>query len=341
MKKVFMLMLVIAFIVGCSLLASNQLTITINEDFLDQIEEIIVSIVNGDDVDTETITEITETIKITYEGTADMIMVNAYNEDGILLFTGKGEPDAMGALEIILDDAGAGVANHIVIFQDVDPWSCTAMVDMLEENGFNEGTGENEYEFVTSDEFNGVELSPFNDLVIIANDQTQDFYDELATIDDDINDFIHSGGTILWEVCDNGWSLGDIVSAGIELPDNVNINLQYESSNTIEKPDHKMFKDISGELVGNYASHEYLTNLPDETNILMTGTSSGEPTLVIYPYGGGLVFMTGQPFEHAYTHGYSMGTILPRLIKLILGEEITGNETTGGGETKSIVKSSN
>ncbi len=339
MKKVFMLMIVISFIIGCSLFASNQLTITINEDFLDQIEEIIVSIVNGDDVDTETITEITESITITYEGTADLIMVNAYNDDGILLFTGKGEPDAMGALTIILDYAGAGVANHIIIFQDVNPWSSTAMIDMLDENGFDEGTGENEYEFVTSDEFDGVELSPFNDLVIIANDQTQTFYDELAKVDDEINSFIHSGGTILWEVCDNGWNNGDIVTAGIELPDNVNINLQFEYNNTIEQPDHKMFEDISGELYNNYASHEYLTNLPDETNILMSGSDSGEPTLVIYPYGGGLVFMTGQPLEHAYSEGNTMGTILPRLIKLILGEEITGDEGPAA-TTKSITKSS-
>ena len=82
-----------------------------------------------------------------------------------------------------------------------------------------------------------------------------------------------------------------------------------------------------------------MSDLPVGTNVLMRGTDSDMPTLVIYPYGSGLVFMTGQPLEHAYTYGNTMGAILPRLIKLILGEEITGNEGPAGTKNKSSIDS--
>lgn len=340
MKKFLFLIVVTIMLANCSMLGMNQIRITIDEDFIDQIDEIIVAIVNGDDIDTETIEDIEEHITVTYDGAADFIMVKAYNAAGVLLFTGKAEPGFMGAVNITLDYAGANVASHIIILQDYDPWDCTAMVDMLDDNGFNEGTGNNEYEFITSDDFDDLEMNPYNDLVIIANDQDQNFYDAIAAIDNDINDFVYAGGTILWEVCDRGWHYGEITTAGIVLPANVSINYQYEYYNSIEQPDHKLFTGLSAseDLYNNYASHEWISNLPAGANILMRGTDSDQPTLVIYPYGSGLVFMTGQPLEHAYTYGTTMGTMLPRLVKLILGEEITGDEGPAGTK-KSVIDS--
>ena len=326
MKRILSILLILAFVTSCSLLSFGKLTIEISQDYVDQIDEIIVNMISGDDVTTETITDIEEKITVEIENGTELIKVNAYNNAGALIFTGKGKPGTFGSLTIELDFVGTNLANHIIILQDALPWNSSAMTDMLEEHDFTEGTGENQYEFIESVDFDELELNANEDLVIIANDQTQAFYDGLADINNEINAFVYSGGTLFWEVCDNGWNYGDIGTAGIELPGGVNINLLYEYYNVIVQPDHPMFKNVDDTLYNNYASHEYMTNLAEGTNILMKGTDSDGATLITYPYGGGLVFMTGQPLEHAYTYGNTMGAILPRLVKLILGQEITGDE---------------
>lgn len=323
MKRIlFSIIIGVLVISSCSLLGYNTITINIPDEFIDDINELIVSIAAGDNVSEETITEITEQVTLTHIGSIDVVMVYAYDDNNVLIFTGKG---GGGNLNITLDYVGANAANHIVIFQDGLPWSTTSMEDMLIAEGFTEGEGENQYEFVTSDEIAGFSLNPFNDLLIIANDQNQAFYDNVAASNDKINTFVHSGGTIMWEVCDNGWAGGDINNAGIELPADIDINLQFEYYNYITNPDHKLFTGIDGDtLYNNYASHEYFTSLPDGLNELMRGTDSGEPTLVVYPYGAGIVFMTGQPLEHAYIYNpTSMGMILPNFVKLVLGKDIT------------------
>ncbi|MDD3802806.1 MAG: hypothetical protein PHW02_00275 [bacterium] len=320
MKKLFVLFLTTLFLLSsCSLIGYNTIKISIPAEYIDQIDKLIVSIANGDAVDEKEIEEISEEISFTHFGFIDVIMAYAYNAQGVLLFTGKG---GKNDLNIELDYAGANAASHIVIFQDGLPWGTTSMQDMLLAEGFTEGDGENQYEFVTSDEISGFGLNPYTDLLIIANDQAQTFYDVLGADNGKINDFVYSGGTVLWEVCDNGWAYGDIKSAGIELPGGIEINLLYEYYNTIMQPDHKMFDGITlTELYNNYASHEYFTLLPAGTNVLMNGSDSDQPTLVVYPHGAGIVFMTGQPLEHAYIYNpESMGLILPRLVKLVLGK---------------------
>lgn len=320
MKKALVFFSVLLLLLSsCSLIGYNTVKITIPSEYLSQIDKLIVSFANGDNVSEEEVEEITEEISLTHWGFIDVVMAYGYNAQGILLFTGKG---GKGDLDIELDYAGANAANHIVIFQDGLPWGTTSMQDMLNAEGFTEGDGENQYEFVTSDEISGFGLNPLTDLLIIANDQAQTFYDVLGADNGKVNDFVYSGGTVLWEVCDNGWAGGDIKSAGIELPGGIEINLLYEYYNTIMQPEHKMFDGITlTELYNNYASHEYFTLMPEGANVLMNGSDSDEPTLVVYSHGAGIVFMTGQPLEHAYIYNpESMGLILPRLVKLVLGK---------------------
>ncbi|HAV91597.1 TPA: hypothetical protein DCW38_00185 [candidate division WOR-3 bacterium] len=318
-KMLFFGALMLLFVSSCSLIGYNSITINIPSEYLSQIDKLVVSIAEGDNVEEQEIEEISEKISFTHWGKIDVIMAYAYNLQGILLFTGKGGD---GNLNITLDYAGANAASHVVIFQDGLPWNTTSMEDMLIAEGFTTGEGENQYEFITSDSIPDFELNPYEDLLIIANDQSQTFYNVIGENNDMVNAFVNAGGTILWEVCDNGWAYGDIKTAGIVLPAEVEINLRYESHNKIMQPEHKMFDGITAtELYNNYASHEYLTNLPASTNILMNGSDSNEPTLVVYPYGAGIVFMTGQPLEHAYVYQPdSMGLILPRLVKLVLGK---------------------
>ncbi|MGE3062141.1 MAG: hypothetical protein AB7T10_00695 [bacterium] len=320
MKKTLVLFLTAMLLLSsCSLIGFNTIKITIPSEYLAEIDKLIVSIANGDNVTEKEIEELSEEISFTHMGFIDVVMAYAYNAQGILIFTGKG---GNGDLDIELDYVGANAASHIVIFQDGLPWSTTSMEDMLISEGFSTGEGENQYEFITSDKIEDFNLNPYEDLLIIANDQSQTFYNVIGENNDKINDFINAGGTILWEVCDNGWAMGDIKTAGIVLPAEVEINLLYEYYNTIMQPEHKMFDGITlTELYNYYASHEYFTNLPASANILMNGSDSDEPTLVVYPYGAGIVFMTGQPLEHAYVYeSESMGLILPRLVKLVLGK---------------------
>jgi len=326
MKRVLLGGLVLAILLaGCIVVTEAHIVVRIPADYVDLIYKVVVTVYGaGKTAQLET-TVISEEITFNYtlDGTEELITVAAYDEDGNLLLTGKTEYNGEANVYIDLEFAGVGTATHIIILQDVLPWSTTAMTDMLEAEGFSEGTGEYEYEIVTSSEFYLLDPNPITDLVIVANDQTQEFYDSLALYDDVINEFAYYGGVLLWEVCDNGWNGGDITLASIELPAGIDINLQYEYNNAVAMPEHPLFEGLSDTIAGNYASHEYFTNLPEGTLVLMNGTDSNSPTLVIYPYGAGIVFMTGQPLEHGYAYGYDIGELLPRLVKLILGRDIT------------------
>jgi hypothetical protein len=219
-----------------------------------------------------------------------------------------------------------GTCNHIKLFSNRDPWDSTALQDMLEENGFTEGVGENQYEYFESWQMPDVIMSPGTDLVVIVNDQDQTFYNDLYTSLERFERFVENGGTIFWGACDIGWGLGSMKDAGIEtLPGGVTFEEDIDSYNYIELPEHPVLQGLPNQLYGYYASHEYFGDLVGGT-LVYTVNSSDEPTLIEYEYGDGHMIITGQPLEHGWRYSYDIGDILPRLVRFILGLDPQGKE---------------
>lgn len=325
------LLAVVALTVSCSLdpgsppgggdVLFRTITVSVPEEYVADLDRLVVDVMLGEEVkESHEYTDIAPPFTFAYDGEFDLVVARGYGSSGSLLFTAKGSGGTSSEVVLTLDYVGVGSASHVVIFQDSLPWDSSALADMLVAEGLTEGGGIDQFEFVTSDAFTGFSLDPATDLLIITNDQSQGFYDALAAYNDQVLGFIASGGTIFWEACDQGWAGGSITAAGIILPEGVELSLAFESYNIIATPDHPIFQGVTIEpLAGSSASHEYFTNLPEDVLVLMTGQESGEPTLVSYPSGAGLVFMTGQPLEYHCANEEPMEVVLPGLVNMVLG----------------------
>lgn len=76
MKRIFLSIVVgVLILSSCSLLGYNTITINVPDEFVDQINQIIVSIVAGDNITEKEFTEITEKITLTHVGNIDVVMV--------------------------------------------------------------------------------------------------------------------------------------------------------------------------------------------------------------------------------------------------------------------------
>ncbi len=324
------LLTIVALSVSCSLDPSSppsgaslrSINVGVPSDYVSQLDRLVVDIMLGEVVkESHEYTVIAPPFTFDYVGEFDLAVARGYGSSESLLFTAKASPDGSSEVNLTLNYVGVGSADHIVIFQDGLPWDSTALTDMLALEGITEGTGTDQYEIITSDSFADFVLDPATDLLVIANDQTQHFYNAIAADNDAILAFINAGGTVFWEACDNGWAGGSIVEAGITMPGDVTLVLAFENYNIIQVPDHPIFQGITVEpLAGTSASHEYFTDLPADALVLMTGQESGEPTLVTYSCGAGLVFMTGQPLEFHYANDQTMKAVLPGLVKMVLGK---------------------
>jgi len=266
-------------------------------------------------------------------------VIQFYDDDAVIIFWAHLTLDIpAGNLACTLDvvQAGFGAATRIKLFRDNLPWNCYAMDSMLAQNGFEPGTGDNQYQIYTSEDFDTVTLVPGVDLVIISNDQNQNFYDNYHLSETRINDFIYNGGTVFWEACDLGWAYGSIDDAGITLPGGVKDSALYDSYNYIVSSHLHLVAGLDSILQGNYASHEAFYNLAPGT-ISYTVDGRGLPTLISYSHGLGWVLMTGQPLEHAWTYGWSIAALLPRVVRFILGLDPQGRLVpTDGFESGTI-----
>jgi hypothetical protein len=215
---------------GSDLLRS--VTVNVPEALVVDLDRLVVDVMLGPVVKaTHEYTVIAPPFTFDYSGDFDLVVARGYGSSGSLLFTAKGSPDESSEVSITLDYVGVGSADHVVIFQDGLPWDSSALTDMLVLEGVTEGTGTDQHEIITSDSFAAFVLDPSTDLLIIANDQDQDFYNAIATNNDAILAFINAGGSI--------------VDAGITMPGDVTLVLAFEDYNIIEVPDHPIFQGVT------------------------------------------------------------------------------------------------
>ncbi|MFZ3131531.1 MAG: FecR domain-containing protein [Desulfosporosinus sp.] len=210
-------------------------------------------------------------------------------------------------------------SNLIIFADDNTPWDRYALRDMLGILGV-----EAEDSVYTSTAMSTLSL-PVDKTVWIVNDQPQAFYNTYKDNEQKFDDFVKQGGTLLFEACDSGWNGGSMASVGATLPGGVVNNQAYDWTNTNVNPSHPMMAGIPITLSGNYASHDYFTELPQNSTVLAENPNN-MPTLVEYKYEKGRVIATGQPLEF-YWGQEGLGRIYSNMVYYTLNKPISAGLT--------------
>lgn len=152
------------------------------------------------------------------------------------------------------------------------------------------------------------ELSKYR-VIILANDQYQNFYDDIGLMKEKFEEFVTNGGTLVYGVCDGGWANG---TSMIYIPGDIKVTRDFQNYSVIRDESHPIvtaeYSDgipiENKDLFSNYASHIHFDkdSLPDNCNVILE-TLNGEPTLIEYQIGKGTVIASGLTWEHNYQYG--------------------------------------
>jgi hypothetical protein len=214
-----------------------------------------------------------------------------------------------------------GLARHIKLFRDLVPWApSSAFEQVMAGLGYTEGSGEYQYEILSSSSMASNIMRPGWDFVVISNDQPQIFYGNLSASMGRFELFLNNGGAMLWEACDQGWNLGSMANAGVVIPGGVIYSWRLDNNNQVVYPTSALMSGLPTTLTGYYSSHEFFTNLPPGVVVYASDTSGG-PTLLEYYFGRGSIMLSGNPLEWGYDRigQYSMGLLYPRVFAYVLG----------------------
>ncbi len=197
----------------------------------------------------------------------------------------------------------------ILLIQTSDPW---------EESG--DYVGANWYDGVTSDTMvldtlgKSYHIATWSDIqsgsvdifsyqvILIVDDQVQQFYDDYALKKSQFEQYVKSGGTLLFFAAGAGWAKGQL---NANLPGDVTWEYNYDYNNYIAKVNHPIVTDVLSEhtplqnadLYSYYCSHGYFASLVAGTSVILVN-SDGNPTLIEYRLGKGTVIASTLTWEH-------------------------------------------
>ncbi len=196
----------------------------------------------------------------------------------------------------------------VALLIDVQPWGSTAIQNIL--NGWS----------IPFDVYNStafpVNLSPYK-LVIVAEDQTDDFYHRLGDHESMLEVYLKENCGVL-EVHGSGWGWNGGNASQFHLPGGVDlVGAQYEWDNATVAA-HPAMAGIANPFSGTYASHGIYSNLIAGTNTHVVAGNvidpNEPPTFIEYSYGNGLVIGTMQTHSYAYHYNQAGKNILPQLL---------------------------
>ena len=197
----------------------------------------------------------------------------------------------------------------VIIFKDSDAWNAPANEQILT-------SLEVPYDLATSADMATIDLDPYK-LIIVPSDQAQGFYDTFDANLQRFDDFVSSGGVLQFNGADEGWQGGswNVLPGGVT---HVKSNQNY---NYVVDTEHPIVQGVPEEFYGSYASHDYITDLPEGAHVIITD-SAGEPTAVEYQHGFGVILVGGITYEHGYANGYDHGIVLANLIPYCLSIDL-------------------
>lgn len=148
-------------------------------------------------------------------------------------------------------------------------------------------------------------------VILIVNDQIQEFYDSYATHVTEFEEWVASGHTLVFFAAGFGWAGGAL---NAPLPGGViAMNASdYASYNVITDLNHpivtnelsQMIPLVNEDLYSNYCSHGYFTNLVSGTNVVFRESvlEGNFPTMIDYSYGSGRVIASTLTWEHNWSY---------------------------------------
>ncbi len=199
---------------------------------------------------------------------------------------------ALGAEPV---SAGRTASYNVLILKNVDAWGSPTIETTL--NAMNIS-----YTVMSGSELKNTttdELVKSYDMIIIASDQNQAFYDVVGVQMLKLEDYVRAGRTLEIHAANWGWGGGLWTT---RLPKNVTIVQSYSNS------DYVVANNTT--LTSSYSSHGYLANPPADAEIITVQAPTGvpdytRPSTVVYPMGSGWVSVTGLTIEYSVPRGGS------------------------------------
>ena len=214
--------------------------------------------------------------------------------------------DSQSGSTILSQASEASEGPDVLLIQTTLPWKSSAnetVLSQLTSQGKIKG-----YAKLAIADAKGMDFSGYR-LVIIANEQTDDFYDKYELIRVPIENYVSEGGAVAFGVCDQGWNNSTF---SWTLPGGVEKANRYTYYNYIADPESPL---VTGQytngvaltnsmLYNTYCSHTYFieSTLPNGTQVILRDSDNNAPTLVDYPFGKGHIIASGLTWEHAYEH---------------------------------------
>ncbi len=197
---------------------------------------------------------------------------------------------------VIKEAAGTGFTGNpdppvyglVGVFQDAYPFWSTIVTETLAANGIP-------YEVHNSTEFGTLDFNRFK-MILIPTDQTQSMIDAYAVYTAKFESYVAAGGFLAFFATEPG-SNGGILN--VPLPGGM-VYVWYnggESFNDVDDPSHPVMAGVSNPFQGDWASAGYFTNLPTGAKVIASEHDRGQPTIVEYPIGEGLVIALTMPVE--------------------------------------------
>jgi len=207
-----------------------------------------------------------------------------------------------------LAQSSAVAQPKALLVQNNPPW-CDSTADQtaLTHDGVS-------YSVVTSSQFLGMnvaQLLKYHE-IIFAGNQYDSFYNALSTpvvrnemmilLSAGVNVVIHAideGG------CEDGYWPGSYV---FPYPANVQHVFDYDSTNHVVGSS-PVLAGVTSPITGNYASHDYFTNLPTGANVLIEN-SADKPTYFTWKFGLGTLYASTMTLEFYYGGASPYTTLL-------------------------------
>lgn len=221
-------------------------------------------------------------------------------------------------ISIIISQLLQTAGDSILILRDSLPWGLSCTDTILDSLGA-------EYTIVPSDSFADLILDPLVNTIIIPSDQPQEFYDRYRIYVTKFNNFIYDGGVMFFSACDRGWNGGDISKATFLFPSGVTLDtICHADTLNLVTGIHAIVSNLDT-LRGYFASYTWFTDCPPFAQVLtVTPDTVERPTLLLYQYGSGLVLLSSQPLEYAYSNDTgedNIGILLPRILGFLCDDD--------------------
>ena len=191
--------------------------------------------------------------------------------------------------ESILPSSGPAAAGPaVLVIQDYVVWNLNMATFISNNFGIVPFV-------INSSNVGTMDFSPF-DLIVTVGFQSPSYYDALSSNVAKFASFVTSGGVVHYQ--GGNWGGDTAMPGGAAIRYGV-----FELTNNIVAPAHPIVAGVTSPVMGNYASHNYVTGLPAGTLVITTTPTGALPTTVDYSLGYGNVIATGMTWEYMNYYG--------------------------------------